>query len=180
MATVVRIVSAPVPSVRSKNDLVAGLGTLGEARRELAELDTRIAAEVATVTERYAAEREALKKRVEKLADRIARYSGDHQAELLGEGIEKTVTFPTGSLSFYFGPTAVETTDDEAAIEWCEKHRLTDAVRVTTTLDREWIEKNRDKLSIPGVSFVQGEFLRILPVGEEKGLSRKLRTIETD
>ena len=180
MATATRsLKSAPatLPTVRSKDDLETAVADLGTDLRALSDLDTLIAREVARVKAEFSDRKKDLQKRLEKRGDRIARYCQAHRTALIGGQAEKTVALASGIVSWYFGPTAVVCDDDEPVIEWCRENAPADTLRVTVTLDREYIEKNRETLEIPGIEFEQGEFLKVVPNGHEDGIKRKLRTL---
>lgn len=176
---------ATVPPIKSKGELEKSLSALGTDMIALADLQNRIARQKKRIEEAYAADKKRLTDSIKKRADRIADFCGDdeHRSELLSED-RKTVELPTGKLSFYFGPTAVvtESGDDEPVIEYCKKRKIVDALRVTTTLDREWIEKNRDTVEIEGVTFEQTEFLAIVPSGfdDKTAVRRQVRVLELE
>lgn len=185
MATATKTAPVTIPQIKSQTDLEKSLSTLGTDMIALADLQTRITEQKKRIDEAYAADKKRLTDSIKKRADRIADFCADdeHRSELLPED-RKSVELPTGTISFYFGPTAVVTkgNNDEPVIDYCKRRKLVDALRITTTLDREWIEKNRDTVSIEGVAFEQTEFLAIVPSGfdDKEAVRRQVRVLELE
>jgi len=179
MATASKLAPVRINLPKNRGELDSMLGELGRDVRELSELDTLVASEVAKIKNRFAVRRDELKKTIGKRAEKITSFTDTYRHELL-EGDSKSVTLEAGELAFYFGPSAVACTDDGAVIEECRKQGLLDAIRVVTTLNREWIDEHKDEVDIKGVKYVQTEFLRITPAGHEDGLKRTVREVEVE
>lgn len=128
-----------LPSTR--DDAEAAMQRLRFVRAALAQHQSQLDADVATLQAARAAVAEPLICEERQLVDDLTAWCSTRRQELTDDGKRKTVRFADGTIAWRKRPPSVEIDDIEAAVVALVRAKRTDLLRTKTTIDKEGLLK---------------------------------------
>ena len=156
-------INKEIPS--NREELVDKIEDLGRQERIRAKISLQMNEAITKLKRRYEEEAEPANTKIKALIAGIEAYSIVHRDELTEGGKTKTVTLPTGTLSWRKSPPSVRITKAPAVIELLKKKGLSRLIRVKEEVNKELIlAEQASVISLKGISIVkEKEVLSIEP-----------------
>ena len=155
-------------AIMSIGEIAKAVSQIGKHQRELASIQRSVNREVEEVKTKATRKAERHQREIKDLFDALFLFAQNNRKELTEGGKKKTVSLPTGQLSWRLTPLAVSVKDKDQVVATLKRLGLDRFIRVKEELDKQAVLKESEAVSnIKGISIDQREEFVVKP--EESG-----------
>lgn len=149
---------------QSRDQAADAIRQIGEHQRELARLTADMNDELARVKERWEAQAEPHKTKVDSLTQGVQTWCEANRDQLTQGGKVKSAALTTGEIAWRLRPPSVRVTGAEAVLDALRRLKLTRFIRSKDEVNKEAILNEPEAVAIvPGISISQGEDFVVMP-----------------
>jgi phage host-nuclease inhibitor protein Gam len=155
-----------VPVPQSAEEASALLAEIGERQRNFTVIQVALHEAVAAATARAEADAAPIKAAIERATQGLQVWAEANRVALTDGGTRKTVTLPSGEISWRLRPPSVRVTDEGAVVAKAVELDLVQFIRTTIKLNREALLADPvGAMQLPGVSIgSKGEEFIVTPI----------------
>lgn len=153
---------------QSRDQAADAIRQIGEHQRELARLTADMNDELARVKERWEAQAEPHKTKVDNLTQGVQTWCEANRDQLTQGGKVKSAALTTGEIAWRLRPPSVRVTGAEAVLDVLRRLGLTRFIRSKDEVNKEAILNEPEAVAVvPGISISQGEDFVVMPFEAE-------------
>ncbi|MBW7901230.1 MAG: host-nuclease inhibitor Gam family protein [Rhodocyclaceae bacterium] len=160
--------ASAVPVPQAREGVADYIREIGERQRELTRIEADMNDEIARIKERYEADAEPHRQRINTLTAGAQIWCEANREQLTQGGKVKTAAFTTGEIQWRTRPPSVRITGAEAVLDLLRRMGLTRFIREKEEVNKEAILNEPEAVAhVGGISISQGEDFLIVPFEAE-------------
>jgi phage host-nuclease inhibitor protein Gam len=154
--------------LQSREEVVAGIATIGRLVRERTRIETRMNDELAGIKAQFEGLAAPIAKEIEDLTRGIQAWCEAHRDELTGGGKTKTASLETGEVKWRTTPPSVQIKGTDAVLALLAQRGLDRFIRTKAEPNKEAMLNEPDVAgTVPGVTIKQSEEFIVEPFQAE-------------